>query len=65
MVMLTVKYGPPGGDCTQWFYDNDRKIIVLFGGVDESRDFNDTWELTIKESTEEIDCIKFIRSMNT
>jgi hypothetical protein len=32
-------------------YDNDRKIIVLFGGVDESRDFNVTWELTIKEST--------------
>ena len=43
--------GPPDRGLHAMVYDNDRKIIVLFGGVDESRDFNDTWKLTIKEST--------------
>jgi N-acetylneuraminic acid mutarotase len=43
--------GPPGRGLHSMVYDNDRKIIVLFSGVDESRDFNDTWEHTKKEST--------------
>jgi hypothetical protein len=43
--------GPPGRGLRSMAYDNDRKLVVLFGGIDESRNFNDTWELTIKDST--------------
>ena len=43
--------GPLGRGLHSMTYDSDRNLVVLFGGVDESRDFNDTWELTIKNST--------------
>lgn len=42
--------GPLGRGLHSMTYDSDRNLVVLFGGVDESRDFNDTWELTIKNS---------------
>jgi hypothetical protein len=31
-------------------YDPDNSRVVLFGGIDETRGYNDTWELTIKNS---------------
>jgi Galactose oxidase, central domain len=31
------------------FYDEKRKSIILFGGVDESGVLGDTWELNLQE----------------
>jgi hypothetical protein len=42
--------GPPGRAFHSMAYDIDRNHVVLFGGIDETRGFNDTWELTIKQT---------------
>ena len=40
--------GPPGRALHSMAYDRDRNCVALFGGIDLSRSFNDTWELKIK-----------------
>lgn len=43
--------GPPSRGLHSMAYDSDRNLVVHFGGIDNIRGFNDTWELTIKNST--------------
>jgi len=43
--------GLPGRGLHSMAYDSDRNLVVHFGGIDNIRGFNDTWELTIKNST--------------
>jgi len=42
--------GPSGRAFHSMAYDRDRNRVVLFGGIDPGRGFNDTWELTIKHT---------------
>ena len=43
--------GPSSRGFHSMAYDDDRDLVVLFGGINESEGFNDTWELRVRSSS--------------
>ena len=44
--------GPPSRILHSMAYDSDRKTVVMFSRIDDASNyFNDTWKLTIEDST--------------